>query len=95
MILTMAVVSELCLVKIVALVCMSLVFESRMYKLKNREEILGCSKTYLEVTAVISEKHHMESCPVDQHLAYKMEKETLKKTPALNKLHTLLPFCTF
>ncbi|KRY92266.1 hypothetical protein T4D_2189 [Trichinella pseudospiralis] len=74
---------------------MSLVFESRMYKLKNREEILGCSKTYLEVTAVISEKHHMESCPVDQHLAYKMEKETLKKTPALNKLHTLLPFCTF
>ncbi|KRY63144.1 hypothetical protein T4A_3682 [Trichinella pseudospiralis] len=44
MILTMAVVSELRLVKIVALVCMFLVFESRIHKLKNREEIPGCSK---------------------------------------------------
>ncbi|KRY80898.1 hypothetical protein T4D_4075 [Trichinella pseudospiralis] len=52
----MAVVSELRLVKIVALVCMFLVFESRIHKLRNREEIPGCSKTYLEVTAVISGK---------------------------------------
>ncbi|KRY69845.1 hypothetical protein T4A_7311 [Trichinella pseudospiralis] len=33
-----------------------LVFESRIHKLKNREEIPGCSKAYLEVTAVISGK---------------------------------------
>ncbi|KRY81784.1 hypothetical protein T4D_6000 [Trichinella pseudospiralis] len=57
----------------------------RIYKLKNREEMLGCSKdkegcsmlTYLEVAAVISQKHHMESCLVDQHLAYKMEKKAI------------------
>ncbi|KRY82038.1 hypothetical protein T4D_13610, partial [Trichinella pseudospiralis] len=41
----MAVVSELRLVKIVAVVC------PLIYKLKNREEMLGCSKVCVECTA--------------------------------------------
>ncbi|KRX64582.1 hypothetical protein T09_4853 [Trichinella sp. T9] len=37
---------------------------------------LFCSSlwTNLDVTYVITQKDHIESCPVDEHLAYRMEK---------------------
>ncbi|KRZ80656.1 hypothetical protein T10_10894 [Trichinella papuae] len=71
---------------------LSLVYEGRAYKLKHtgkQKKYWGCSKdkqgckgamwTNLEVTTVISQKDHMENCPVDQHLAYKMEKKAILK----------------
>ncbi|KRX58645.1 hypothetical protein T09_12395 [Trichinella sp. T9] len=39
----------------------------------------GAMWTNLEVTAVISQKDHMENCPMDEHLAYKMEKKAILK----------------
>ncbi|XP_003377566.1 glutamate--tRNA ligase [Trichinella spiralis] len=52
---------------------MRLVFEGRGYKLK-----------YTEVTSVINEKHHIETCQVYEHLTYKMKKAVLKKSfPAI------------
>ncbi|KRX47463.1 hypothetical protein T05_15834 [Trichinella murrelli] len=42
----------------------------------------GCKAviwTNLEVTAVIHKNDHIETCPVDQHLAYKMEKKAILK----------------
>ncbi|KRY33234.1 hypothetical protein T01_2501 [Trichinella spiralis] len=65
---------------------MSLVHEGRAYKLKRagRQKYWRCSKdkkgcggaiwTNLDVTSVIKQNDHIESCPVDEHLAYKMEK---------------------
>ncbi|KRZ03922.1 hypothetical protein T11_5598 [Trichinella zimbabwensis] len=54
---------------------MCLVYEGRTCKLKNTK---GCTMwTNMEVTAMISEKDHIESCLVDQHLAYEMEKKTI------------------
>ncbi|KRZ01817.1 hypothetical protein T11_855, partial [Trichinella zimbabwensis] len=59
---------------------------------------LGCSKdkegctmwTYLEVTVVISQKHHMESCPVDQYLARKWKRRPFKKTPSAKQTTHIL-----
>ncbi|KRZ17429.1 hypothetical protein T11_12785, partial [Trichinella zimbabwensis] len=42
----------------------------------------GCSGaiwTNLDVTSVIKQNDHIESCPVDEHLAYKMEKKAVLK----------------
>ncbi|XP_003371096.1 conserved hypothetical protein [Trichinella spiralis] len=71
---------------------MSLVHEGRAYKLKRAGrqilEVLekGCGGavwTNLDVTKVIKRNDHIESCPVDEHLAYKMEKKAfLKKRSA-------------
>ncbi|XP_003382182.1 conserved hypothetical protein [Trichinella spiralis] len=71
---------------------MSLVHEGRAYKLKRAGrrilEVLekGCGGavwTNLDVTTVIKRNDHIESCPVDEHLAYKMEKKAfLKKRSA-------------
>ncbi|KRY54613.1 hypothetical protein T03_5876, partial [Trichinella britovi] len=71
---------------------MALVFEGRSYKLKytgKQKKCWRCSKdkkgckgavwTDLEVTAVINRKDHVETCQVDEHLAYKMEKKALLK----------------
>ncbi|KRZ66287.1 hypothetical protein T10_2980, partial [Trichinella papuae] len=71
---------------------MSLVHEGRTYKLKHtgkQKKYWSCSKdkensagavwTYLEVTAVIDGKDHVETCRVDEHLAYKMEKKAILK----------------
>ncbi|KRX50253.1 hypothetical protein T05_5110 [Trichinella murrelli] len=70
---------------------MSLVHEGRVYKLKRaaRKKYWRCSKdkkgcggaiwTNLDVTLVIKQNDHIESCPVDEHLAYKMEKKAILK----------------
>ncbi|KRY07221.1 hypothetical protein T12_4436 [Trichinella patagoniensis] len=70
---------------------MSLVYEGRAYKLKRagRQKYWRCSQdkkgcggsiwTNLDVTSVIKQNDHIESCPADEHLAYKMEKKTLLK----------------
>ncbi|KRZ88636.1 hypothetical protein T08_4538 [Trichinella sp. T8] len=70
---------------------MSLVHEGRVYKLKRaaRKKYWRCSKdkkgcggaiwTNLDVTAIIKRNDHIESCPVDEHLAYKMEKKAILK----------------
>ncbi|KRZ84378.1 hypothetical protein T08_13586, partial [Trichinella sp. T8] len=39
----------------------------------------GAVWTDLKVTAVINRKDHVETCQVDEHLAYKMEKKALLK----------------
>ncbi|KRY53001.1 hypothetical protein T03_9472 [Trichinella britovi] len=57
---------------------LSLVYEGRAYKLKHTG-CKGAMWTNLEVTAVISQKDHMENCPMDEHLAYKMEKKAILK----------------
>ncbi|KRX45381.1 hypothetical protein T05_15980 [Trichinella murrelli] len=59
---------------------MSLVYEGRAYKLKRDKK--GCGGaiwTNLDVTSVIKRNDHIESCPVDEHLAYKMEKKAVLK----------------
>ncbi|KRY98563.1 hypothetical protein T11_5243, partial [Trichinella zimbabwensis] len=71
---------------------MSLVYEGRAYKLKRagkQKKYWRCSKdkkgckdiiwTNLDVTSVIKQNDHIESCPVDEHLAYKMEKKAILK----------------
>ncbi|KRZ51174.1 hypothetical protein T02_9216 [Trichinella nativa] len=67
---------------------MSLVYEGRAYKLKRSgkqkywKDKKGCGGaiwTNLDVTSVIKQNDHIESCPVDEHLAYKMEKKALLK----------------
>ncbi|KRX58435.1 hypothetical protein T09_12079 [Trichinella sp. T9] len=70
---------------------MSLVYEGRAYKLKRAgtQKYWRCSKdkkgcggaiwTNLDVTSVIKRNDHIESCPVDEHLAYKMEKKAVLK----------------
>ncbi|KRX82813.1 hypothetical protein T06_16344 [Trichinella sp. T6] len=69
----------------------SLVYEGRAYKLKRaaRKKYWRCSQdkkgcggavwTNLDVTTVIKRNDHIESCPVDEHLAYKMEKRATGK----------------
>ncbi|KRX59894.1 hypothetical protein T09_4837 [Trichinella sp. T9] len=59
---------------------MSLVYEGRAYKLKraSRQKYWRCSKDKegcngpvwinLDVTTVIKQNDHIESCPVDEHL---------------------------
>ncbi|XP_003376080.1 conserved hypothetical protein [Trichinella spiralis] len=71
---------------------LSLVYEGRAYKLKRTckatkywlcsKDKQGCKAviwTNLEVTTVINQNDHIETCPVDQHLAYKMEKKAILK----------------
>ncbi|KRX34778.1 hypothetical protein T05_7185 [Trichinella murrelli] len=67
---------------------MSLVYEGRAYKLKRSgkqkywKDKKGCGGaiwTNLDVTSVSKQNDHIESCPVDEHLAYKMEKKALLK----------------
>ncbi|KRZ70519.1 hypothetical protein T10_5304 [Trichinella papuae] len=90
-VLAMADVSELRLVKN-RYGGLSLVYEGRAYKLKRsgkEKKYWLCSKdkqgckaviwTNLEVTTVIHQNDHIETCPVDQHLAYKMEKKAILK----------------
>ncbi|KRY04079.1 hypothetical protein T12_4953, partial [Trichinella patagoniensis] len=67
----------------------SLVYEGRAYKLKRaaRKKYWRCSQdkkgcggavwTNFDVTTVIKRNDHIESCPVDEHLAYKMEKRAV------------------
>ncbi|KRZ78550.1 hypothetical protein T10_5792 [Trichinella papuae] len=78
---------------------MALVFEGRSYKLKytgKQKKCWRCSKdkkgckgavwTDLEVTAVINRKDHVETCQVDEHLAYKMEKKALLKKRSADEM---------
>ncbi|KRZ66085.1 hypothetical protein T10_11972 [Trichinella papuae] len=65
---------------------MSLVFKGRAYKLRytgKQKKYWWCSDgviwTNLDVTSVIMKKDDIESCPVDEHLAYKMEKKVVLK----------------
>ncbi|KRX31395.1 hypothetical protein T06_6834, partial [Trichinella sp. T6] len=58
----------------------------------------------LDVTYVITQKDHIESCPVDEHLAYIMEKKakqnpsspfTMKKFPPRPPCHQHLAIFRF
>ncbi|KRY24578.1 hypothetical protein T03_17684 [Trichinella britovi] len=56
----------------------------------------GAVWTILEVTTVIKRNDHIESCPVDEHLAYKMEKRAvltkrMKQSPSRPFMTRKLP----
>ncbi|KRX34115.1 hypothetical protein T09_10570 [Trichinella sp. T9] len=51
--------------------------------LRGREGCKGVIWTNLDVTYVITQKDHIESCPVDEHLAYKMEKRRAEETKSI------------
>ncbi|KRX52815.1 hypothetical protein T09_7633, partial [Trichinella sp. T9] len=44
----------------------------------------------LDVTYVITQKDHIESCPVDEHLAYKMEKKAVLKKRSAEEIKLIL-----
>ncbi|XP_003376594.1 hypothetical protein Tsp_00792 [Trichinella spiralis] len=54
----------------------------------------GAIWTNLDVTSVSKQNDHIESCPVDEHLAYKMEKKALlkKRSAARKKRNPSRPF---
>ncbi|XP_003368929.1 conserved hypothetical protein [Trichinella spiralis] len=52
---------------------------AQKYALNGREGCKDVIWTNLDVTCVITQKDHIESCPVDEHLAYKMEKKAVLK----------------
>ncbi|KRX69365.1 hypothetical protein T06_10207 [Trichinella sp. T6] len=81
----------------------SLVSQGRTYKLrytnkqrkhwvcsKGREGCKGVIWTNLDVTYVITQKDHIESCPVDEHLAYKMEKKAVLKKRSAEETKSIL-----
>ncbi|KRY05085.1 hypothetical protein T03_15714, partial [Trichinella britovi] len=64
----------------------------------------GAVWTNLDVTTVIKRNDHIESCPVDEHLAYKMEKkavltkrsaEETKPIPAIYDVEASAAFSSF
>ncbi|KRX22512.1 hypothetical protein T07_11855 [Trichinella nelsoni] len=42
---------------------------------KDKQGCKGAISNNLDVTSVLKQRPHMETCQVDQHLAYKMEKK--------------------
>ncbi|KRZ14219.1 hypothetical protein T11_3936 [Trichinella zimbabwensis] len=77
----------------------SLVSQGRTYKLRYtnkqkkhwcREGCKGVIWTNLDVTSVIMKKDHIESCPVDEHLAYKMEKKAVLKKRSAEETKPIL-----
>ncbi|KRY44838.1 hypothetical protein T03_17813 [Trichinella britovi] len=59
---------------------MSFVHEGRaLAKCTDKKGCGGAIWTNLDVTSVIKRNDHIESCPVDEHLAYKMEKKAVLK----------------
>ncbi|KRY55146.1 hypothetical protein T03_8278, partial [Trichinella britovi] len=60
-----------------------LAFAPNKYKLKPNDSVMW---TDLQMTDMIHQSDHIKHFPVDQHLAYKMEKNELKKRCA-KKLH--------
>ncbi|KRY06678.1 hypothetical protein T12_6805 [Trichinella patagoniensis] len=47
------------------------------YSILDKKGCGGAIWTNLDVTSVIKRNDHIESCPVDEHLAYKMEKRAV------------------
>ncbi|KRY99891.1 hypothetical protein T11_564 [Trichinella zimbabwensis] len=77
---------------------MYLDFKGKAYKLKptgKQKKYWRCSKlrgavwTDLEMTAVINRKDHVETCRVDEHLTYKMEKKALLKKRSAEEIKPL------
>ncbi|KRZ66194.1 hypothetical protein T10_8620 [Trichinella papuae] len=58
-------------------------FELRLVKCwacsKDKQGCDGAISTNLEVTVVLMQRPHMETCPVDEHVAYIMEKKAILK----------------
>ncbi|KRZ92764.1 hypothetical protein T08_13697 [Trichinella sp. T8] len=52
---------------------------ARKYVLNDKTDCGGAIWANLDVTTVIKQNDHIESCPVDEHLAYKMEKKAILK----------------
>ncbi|KRY16117.1 hypothetical protein T12_8633 [Trichinella patagoniensis] len=50
--------------------------------LKDKKGLGGAIWINLDVTSVIEQNDHIESCPMDEHLVYKMEKKALLKKEA-------------
>ncbi|KRY74257.1 hypothetical protein T4A_6777 [Trichinella pseudospiralis] len=81
----------------------SLVYESRSYKLRYRQtgekmgDILkndkkGCKgelSTNLDVTAVLRQTSHSNTCPVDEHIAYQMENKAMLKKRSAEEAKTI------
>ncbi|XP_003366576.1 hypothetical protein Tsp_14993 [Trichinella spiralis] len=55
-----------------------------------REGCKGVIWTNLDVTYVITQKDHIESCPVDEHSAYKMEKKAVLKKRSAEETKPIL-----
>ncbi|KRZ17403.1 hypothetical protein T11_1024 [Trichinella zimbabwensis] len=59
----------------------------------DKEGCGGAIWTNLDVTAVIKQNDHIESCPVDEHLAYKMEKKALLKKQSTEEAKPIPAIC--
>ncbi|XP_003366864.1 hypothetical protein Tsp_14186 [Trichinella spiralis] len=55
-----------------------------------REGCKGVIWTNLDVTYVITQKDHIESCSMDEHLAYKMEKKAVLKKRSAEETKPIL-----
>ncbi|KRX13004.1 hypothetical protein T07_13865 [Trichinella nelsoni] len=55
-----------------------------------REGCKGVIWTNLDVIYVITQKDHIEGCPVDEHLAYKMEKKAVWKKRSAEETKSIL-----
>ncbi|KRY54981.1 hypothetical protein T03_7680 [Trichinella britovi] len=80
----------------------SLVYEGRAYKLRytgKRVKNWGCSKdkkeckggltTNLDVTGVLRQTPHGDSCPVYEHIAYKIDKRTILRKRSAEEAKTI------
>ncbi|XP_003382009.1 conserved hypothetical protein [Trichinella spiralis] len=65
----------------------SLVSQGRTY---TKEGCKGVIWTNRDVTCVITQKDHIESCTVDEHLAYKMEKKAVLKKRSAEETKSIL-----
>ncbi|KRY33222.1 conserved hypothetical protein [Trichinella spiralis] len=72
-----------------------LVYEGRAYKLlhtgkRDKKECKRGVTNNLDVTAVIRRTPHGDDSPVDEHIAYKMEKRVILKKRSSEEAKTLL-----
>ncbi|KRZ82970.1 hypothetical protein T08_2500 [Trichinella sp. T8] len=73
---------------------MSFVHEGRaLAKCTDKKGCGGAIWTNLDVTSVIKRNDHIESCPVDEHLAYKMEKKAVLKKRSAEQTKPILAIC--
>ncbi|KRX66759.1 hypothetical protein T09_13136 [Trichinella sp. T9] len=77
---------------------MSLVHEGRAYKLNvpanrnigDKTDCGGAIWANFDVTSVSKQNDHIESCPVDEHLAYKIEKKAILKKRSAEETKPIL-----
>ncbi|XP_003381915.1 hypothetical protein Tsp_11015 [Trichinella spiralis] len=63
---------------------------AQKYALNGKEGCKGVIWTNRDVTCVITQNDHIKSCPVDEHLAYKMEKKAVLKKRSAEETKSIL-----